>query len=84
MAIHLVVFDFMVPTLDSVYQVVLLNSKVAMHVPSVLVQISISSFIMHLNDIEWATLLITVVFITFDIITVSDCNHFCPSLSLSC
>ena len=29
MAIHLVVFDFMVPTLDSVYQVVLLNSKVA-------------------------------------------------------
>ena len=55
----------MVTTLDSVYQVVLLNSKVAMHVPSVLVQISISSFNMHLNDIEWATLLITVVFITF-------------------
>ena len=44
MAIHLVVFDFMVPILDSAYQVVLLNSKVAMHVPSVLVQISISSF----------------------------------------
>ena len=44
MAIHLVVFDFMVPTFDSVYQVVLLNSKVAMHVPSVFVQISISSF----------------------------------------
>ena len=83
MAIHLVVY-FMVTTLDSVYQVVLLNSKVAMHVPSVLVQISISRFNMHLNDIEWATLLITVVFITFDIITVSDCNHFCPSLSLSC
>ena len=75
MAIHLVVFDFMVPTLDSVYQVVLLNSKVAMRVPSAS---------MHLNDIEWATLLITVVFITFDIITVSDCSHFCPSLSLSC
>ena len=69
MAIHLVVY-FMVTTLDSVYQVVLLNSKVAMHVPSVLVQISISSFNMHLNDIEWATLLITVVFITFDIITM--------------
>ena len=83
MAIHLVVY-FMVTTLDSVYQVVLLNSKVAMHVPSVLVQISISSFNMNLNDIEWATLLITVVFITFDTITVSDCNHFCPSLSLSC
>ena len=44
MAIRLVVFDFMVPTLDSVYQVVFLNSKVAMHVPGVLVQISISSF----------------------------------------
>ena len=44
MAIHLVVFDFVVPTLDSVYQVVLLNSKVAMHVPNVLSQISISSF----------------------------------------
>ena len=44
MAIHLVVLDFMVPTLDSVYQVVLFNSKVAMHVANVLVQISISSF----------------------------------------
>ena len=47
-----------------------------MHVPNVLVQISISSF--HLNDLEWITLLTTMVFLTFDIITFSDYYHFCP------